>query len=145
MDIPFSFLEFIIDPAHPTPMEVYDKILQHHIAAVLPYRLESGIELWPSANSGYRHRQWELDHNRDGTSEHTFEDKGATDWTTLATNLRDFAEYLITESGYTRVAWYPNDQFFHCDYKYPERGRRCFIARPAGWEQVDHPQLLKSI
>lgn len=90
--------------------------LMKHAVFLSKVREESGKPLYISQRSGYRPKWYERKKGRSGNSEHaTFdqEDRGATD---LIYNKKQFQ--LIWDSDfYTRICYYPNNNFIHCDRK----------------------------
>lgn len=125
--IPFSISEFCIT-GEDVPLSVADKILEFHITPILPFRLREKVPVWASQKAGYRPPFYEKSKGRSGKSQHCFlkSSKGAVDWTTKPTHLLKLLEFLKDETSYTRICYYPNNGFVHCDYKHPERGRRYF-------------------
>ncbi len=123
--IHFSISEFLIDPSTElVPIHVADKILKYHIPIINPIREAMGMPVRVSDQSGYRSFDWEIDHGRPGTSQHTFGDGqenpaewwGAADYT--CDNLQGLFERL-KDSAYKRVCLY--DTFIHCDHKGNEK------------------------
>ena len=123
MKIKFKISEFIIEKG-PIPVEVCDKILQHHITPMINVRKLFGSSLWPSQKSGYRSVKWEKSRGRSGNSQHTFSGKGAVDWTckNFKDNKEKLLKLLISNTEYTRLAVY--NGFIHCDYKPTPSGKR---------------------
>lgn len=138
MIIYFTISEFIIDPdADDVPVHVADKILNKHIPVLNPIRKKLGTPLHISKNSGYRSPQWELDHGRDGTSEHTFKGDGAVDLTCKTEAIKRLGD-LLAQSEYHRVAWYPDNNFYHCDFKGESRiTPLLYIVENGHWRQGD--------
>ena len=101
--------------------DIEEKI-QVHINEMNPIRHALGFPVIVSKNSGYRPRAYELMKRRSGNSEHNFEGKGAVDYT-CATKEKTklLLENLKSKSKYTRICYYPNDNFIHCDYKAKDR------------------------
>ena len=116
----FSISEFIIDGVI-IPLEVADKIIKHHISIAQPIRDTLGCAIWPSENSGYRSVEWELSHNRSGTSQHCFIDDGATDWTSGDKFKVDLLWQELKKSKYKRVCYYPEQGFIHADHNGDEK------------------------
>lgn len=132
----FSISEFLVDPdMKDVPVHVVDKILSHHLPILNPIRAQLGQPLIISQRSGYRPEQWELDHGRDGSSQHTFKGKGAVDLT--CKNLAHLGD-LLAESDYARVAWYPEEKFYHCDFKDYQLGKRLYVVKNGIWKQKDY-------
>lgn len=80
-------------------------------------------------------------------SEHTFEKSsrqidglGATD--VSGESLPEIAELLLRNTEYTRFAIYIDQNFIHCDYAFPERGRRFFDG---SWNQLSESEYLNII
>ena len=106
----------------PIPSEIEYKIEDYHIKELEP--LTDTLKVYPSAKSGYRPKSWELSHGRSGNSQHTFEGKGATDWTCddFEDNKDTLLNFLITSTAYLRITIY--NTFIHCDYKDTHNGKR---------------------
>lgn len=123
MKINFEISEFIIT-GKTIPVIIADKILKWHIVPMMTVRLEMGIAIWASQNSGYRPVSWEKAHGRSGNSQHTFKGKGAVDWTCKDFKLYkdEFLDSIINNTDYSRIAVYNN--FIHCDYKPTSSGMR---------------------
>lgn len=111
----FSISEFIID-GDIIPLEVADKIIKHHISIAQPIRDALGCAIWPSEHSGYRSVEWELSHNRSGTSQHCFKGFGATDWTSGDRFKVELLWEELKKSSYKRICYYPDNGFIHCDH-----------------------------
>jgi len=119
MNINFSISEFCID-GNTIPTEVADKLLKYHIPILQDIRNELGLPIIISEKSGYRPYGYEKSEGRSGTSEHCFAGKGAVDIEcslVYSTVLLD----MLKESAYTRVCYYPNSRFIHCDFKATEK------------------------
>lgn len=154
--------ELIIDAEAPVPIRVQDALVKHHIFPVNKIRLALGVPVWASANSGFRPEEYERERGRipsqQGRTEwstHTFkktdrdpEGKGAVDWTTQADKMFKLGALLANMTEYTRIFFYPNELFYHCDYAFSDRGRRLFIAKdevdrtPGEWYQIVAGHLL---
>lgn len=154
--------ELIIDADAPVPIRVQDALVKYHIFPVNAIREVLGVPVWASANSGYRPESYERKKGRipgkNGRSEwstHTFKrterdpyGKGAVDWKTQANKMFRLGGLLDNMSSYTRIFFYPDKLFFHCDYAFSDRGRRLFIAndnvdrRPGEWYQILAGHLL---
>lgn len=106
-----------------------------HIDELNPVRISLGKAI--IVTSAYRPVWWEKTRGRSGDSEHTFKGEGAVDLTSF--DLKGLL-LLLKETEYTRIALYPESNFIHCDYKFPERGQRYFVG-PA-WDQLTHPELM---
>jgi hypothetical protein len=138
----FTISEFCIT-SDAIPQSIADKLLGYHITPMNKVRGELGEAIFVSKKSGWRPKQYELDNGRSGRSEHTFlpSDKdplgrGAVDYT--ANRIDDLLELIIKHTDYTRICYYPNNKFVHCDYGFEERGRRLFKSQsPVGsWEFI---------
>ena len=141
----FSIQEFIIAPhmrgdGGTIPTHVADKIIQHHLPILNPMRAQLGTPLIISQHSGYRPVQWELDHGRDGTSQHTFKGKGAVDLTCRESSLHHLGD-LLAENDYSRVAWYPDHGFYHADFKDYQLGKRLYVVQNGIWKKKDYRTL----
>lgn len=161
MTLHFSISELCIDEDAPLPLHVADKLLAFHIAPINPIRISLGVPVWASDRSGYRHKGWERSHNRAPNdprtgrtqwSRHTFdplagkdpEGKGAVDWTTNPAYLPELGKKLLRESKYSRICWYPDQLFYHCDYGFEDRGKSVFI-NDGGWQQKSESEWLNII
>ncbi len=102
--------------------DISDKILDYHM--IPAWELAIDLNAYPSMDSSYRSIQWELDHGRNGNSQHTFKGKGATDWTCdkFKDNKDELLKRLISDTEYTRFAVY--NTFIHCDYKPTNNNKR---------------------
>lgn len=138
----FSIKEFCITGERP-PVEVAEMIVKHHIDVLNPLREELGAPIIVSQKAGYRPRAYELSKGRSGNSQHTFEDadgnvtKGAVDLTSA--KLRPLLDLLIEKSSYSRICFYPNNGFIHCDHKPTSNGTRQYFncSSPAGkWQFI---------
>lgn len=123
--IPFSISELCIS-SEPIPQEIADKLLEFHITPMIKVREELGGWVTASQKSGYRPKSWEIMKGRSGNSQHTFQGKGAVDWT--ASDLDRLEELIITHTNYTRIVRY--DSFIHCDYKATD-GKRYYFTSDA--------------
>lgn len=123
MKLNFNISEFNIS-GEDIPQKVADKILHKHILPMQPVREELGIPLFPSLKSAYRSIWWEKTHGRSGSSQHTFIEDGATDWTCqdFENNWEKLLASMIKHTKYTRFAIY--DGFIHADYKPTKSGKR---------------------
>lgn len=123
--IHFKISEFVIDrEAQSIPLHVADKILKYHIPIINPIREEKGSSIYVSDHSGFRSLQWELDHGRPGTSQHTFGDgqENPSEWWGAVDYTCDDLPWLFEKlkaSAYKRVCLY--DTFIHCDHKGTEK------------------------
>lgn len=125
MSLHFRISDFCIDPG-PIPQDIADKILLHHIEPAEKTRVMLGQPIWPSQKSGYRSFEHEKENGRSGYSEHCFMKMGAVDWTTHKEHIERLIQILRESSPYTRVCYYPNNNFIHCDYK--ARKKQFFIC-----------------
>lgn len=112
--------------------DVADKIIRYHISQIQPIRTTLGVPI--HVTSGYRTEEHELSKGRSGESEHVYRGKGAADY--ACSDMSGLLQNLWHETDYTRITYYPAQNFVHCDYKFPERGRRLFLSTVSGWEQV---------
>lgn len=128
MKINFSTKEFCITGEVP-PFEVIDKLWKYHILPMQAVRDELNAPITASSNSGYRPKEYELSKGRSGNSQHTFQDKGAVDWT--AENLDELLRLIMELTHYTRVAVYRDQHFIHCDYKATDGKRYLFESNSA--------------
>ncbi len=114
MNLHFTISEYN-KTGEPIPEEVADKILLHHISPMNAVREDLGAPVRVSLNSGYRPRSYELKMGRSGKSQHCFIGYGAADYT--ADNIEGLLRLIIKKTAYTRICYYPNNKFIHCDYK----------------------------
>lgn len=118
------------------PLIVADKLIRYHIAPMTPVRAELGAPVTASQRSGYRPRWYELQKGRSGNSQHCFNDKGAIDWTTGG-DINELLALIIKYTDYTRICYYPNNKFIHCDYKNThERWLYKCKSPTSKWERV---------
>lgn len=156
----FTISELIIDPEAGLPIDVADKLLKYHIWEMNPIRIEIGAPIWASDSSGYRHKGWERQrnrapddprNNRDSWSRHTFtplegkdpDGLGAVDWTTKPKLITQLGTQLL-HTEYSRIAFYPDELFFHCDYGWRGRGQTLFL-NDGGWEKKTKSEFLNII
>lgn len=144
LEINFNISEFNIS-GRPLPEKIADKILHYHIKPMQPVRDKLKIKMWPSLKSGYRSVAWEETHGRSGNSQHTFKEKGATDWTCedFIQNKKEFLKEIIELTDYTRMAVY--DSFIHCDYKDTPTGKRQIFKSDSAsnWVFICHAEDYK--
>lgn len=153
----FTLSEFLIEKSPEPPLSVSEKIMAHHIWPMNAIRAELGVPIMVSKNSGYRSVDWEKGKGRDGLSEHTFqknphrqsEGLGAADYITRPGNMVDLGIQLVARTDYTRICFYPdvNTPFYHCDYRFPDRGKRLFLFRSGDndWNEVDAGMFIRSV
>ena len=124
----------------PIPNDVADKMVEFHVIPMNAVREALGLPVWASEKSGWRHLSWELQHGRDGTSQHVFNEKGAVDWTCkdFQKNKDKFLKLIIELTSFTRMAVYST--FIHCDYKLTKSGKRELYTSNANsdWKFVKH-------
>lgn len=140
MKINFSISEFVIAESEikPVSLEIADKILKYHIAPMQTLRNALKAQIWASKKSGYRSVNWEIAHERSGCSEHCFKGKGAVDWTTKKKKIFNLGLLLADSGVYNRICYYPNKNFFHCDYKQliGKARHRFFIDYLGEWKEL---------
>jgi hypothetical protein len=160
MRVILNISRFIHRPDLPLPMGVLDNILKWHWLPV--NQLAHSVPVTHIVC--YRHKQHEAEQGRrpkidmryialpvnqayNYWSEHAFEvsdrqpeGKGALDIS--ANDLVALFSLLETNTEYTRIAVYPNQNFIHCDYAFPERGRRYFDS---SWNQITRAQIIESL
>ena len=102
--------------------------------------------------SCFRSFDHEILNGRGGTSQHCFHDKGAVDISVTkssnqvldASKMHELAGHLM-KAGFTRIAYYPELQFFHADYKCTF-GKQFFISdSKSNWKNVTPEQFYASI
>ncbi len=109
----------------PIPQEIANKLLEHHIVPMSVVREKHGAPIMASDHSGWRPEWYEKDRKRSGNSQHCFKDKGAVDWTSK--DIDQLLLDIIQYSTYTRVTYYKEKRFIHCDHKYSgEKGIQYF-------------------
>jgi hypothetical protein len=102
--------------------------------------------------SCFRSFDHEILHGRGGTSQHCFHDKGAVDIsvTKSSSQIADPSKMhelagLLINAGFTRIAYYPIENFFHCDYKCTF-GKHFFISdSKSNWTKVEPSEFYKAI
>ena len=135
----FSFKEFTRESV--IPLHVADAILKHHMPALNRVRNEIYGPIYISEHSGFRSVPYERSQGRSGTSQHTFRNSdgtpclGAVDVTTVPFKLEELGYLLTKHTGYTRICWYPESGFYHCDYK--DTDHRLFTMGEHGWTRDD--------
>lgn len=114
--------------------------LMKHCVFLSDVRAKSGKPLLISRNSGYRPRYYELKRGRSGNSEHTkfdMPDRGAVDIVYDQHQLQ-----LIYDSDfYTRICYYPNNGFFHCDRKPTDNAKLKYYeceSPSSPWKFIQH-------
>lgn len=117
------------------PVEIADKLLEFHLWPMNKVRSLLNKPIWASKKSGWRPEWYEKKKGRTGTSEHTFKGKGAVDWTTKREDLINLLNLIIQYTNYSRVCYYPENGFIHCDHKLTPSGeRQFFIYKKGKWE-----------
>jgi hypothetical protein len=111
---------------------------------------QMGVDVF--IRSCFRSYDHEILHGRGGTSEHCFHKKGAVDASTTKSSsqvadpskMHELAGLLIN-AGFTRIAYYPELQFFHCDYKCTF-GKQFFISdSKSNWTKVEPSEFYRAI
>ena len=131
----FDIEEFHNDFSVPT-LEVRHKI-QVHIDELNPIRELGGFPITISKGSGYRSKLYEMSKGRSGTSEHCFLGKGAVDLTCGKENIKILLKNLLEHSTYTRICYYPVNNFIHCDWKLEERNMYICDSPKGKWYTED--------
>jgi len=113
------------------PGHAATKILDSHIPTLNAVRTLLGVPLSISGKSGFRSAKTEKKNGRSGNSQHCFKGRGAVDLT--CSKMGKLLRILKDISTYTRITYYPNKNFIHCDFK-PVTGnkRQFFIDRSDG-------------
>lgn len=129
----FTLQEFNIS-RQPIPEKVADKILKHHLWPLNRVRHLYRQPIIISKRSGYRSFEHEIAHGRKGDSEHCFKGKGACD--IVGSDMKLLLHLIATETDYCRICYYPQQNFFHLDFK--NNVRRYFIdySDGLGWQGV---------
>lgn len=120
------------------PAETFDKILSGFLLPLNDLRSQLGRPI--HVTSSYRPTWWEEIRGRDGTSQHTFQGKGAAD--VALSNEKTgtwilFFEHLAA-GPWTRIAYYPNNDFFHLDYKADSRQ---YFVSDGGWQSSTESEI----
>lgn len=133
----FTFQEMCIVPTMDIPQDIATKLLRH-ILTMNPVREALEAPIWPSEKSGWRPYDYELKKDRSGKSQHTFlYSDGAVDWTCEKNKIKSLLQFIVEMTDYTRIAYYPNQNFIHCDYK-PIKGNTQFYLSDgnSNWKPV---------
>ena len=110
----FIYNEFYL-PGTEVPREVLKK-LNKHIEILFNIQKKIGESIYVSKHSGYRPVEYELAKGRSGNSEHCFKGDGAVD-ITCAKEAMPLLRKHLASSPYTRLCFYPENNFIHCDFK----------------------------
>ena len=136
----FTISELVID-GEEVPLVVADKLLRYHIVPMNKVRAALGVPVHcktsEGLNSGFRPHYWEILQERQGTSQHTFGDRGdgtydETNWGAIDWRSEDLdllQQKIIELTDYSRIARYGS--FIHCDYKAKDGKRYLFNS---AWE-----------
>ena len=146
--LPFS--DFIFNKDEHVDPEILDRILQWHFFPInqIAHSTDvSHIACHRTIEHEKRKGRIKGKGGRSFWSEHTFEisqrqpeGKGATD--IGGKDLYTIAELLIQNTSYTRFAIYANQRFIHCDYAFPDRGRRYFDG---SWNELSDKKYFDII
>ena len=98
-------------------------------------RARLGTAVVVSKKSGIRTLAWEKKKGRDGSSAHTtfrFKGRGAID----LVYYKALFDMLVKDGFFTRICYYPNNGFIHCDREYKGVGIQYFEASSptADWQ-----------
>lgn len=138
----FTLSECCIDKSKDIPQDIADKLLKYHIVPMNKVREKLGKPVWPSQDSGWRPLEWELSRGRSGKSQHTFQGKGAIDWT--AEDLGELFELILRYTDYKRIAVYPDAHFIHCDMN--SNDRQLFLStNNSVWTRTNAETILSKI
>lgn len=134
-----STSELCITGKPPEDFGIIDKLWMYHIIPMQRVRDKLQVGIWASQKSGYRPLEWEIKHGRSGNSQHTFKGKGAVDWTCNQESIRSLIDEIKRLTEYTRIAYYPANNFIHCDYKEtPDNKRQFFHSTPSSnWTLIE--------
>jgi len=112
----FTIQEFTAEEL--IPPAIANKIITYHILPMNEVRHIFNAPILVSKKSGYRSVEHELKKFRSGDSEHCFKglSKGAADYTAHE-RIEQLGVVLVNKSPYTRICYYPENNFYHCDYK----------------------------
>ena len=152
MKIRHNISDFIFRHDIPVEAPVYDAILHYHLLPI--YRVEQKLSchVVPTlvgrhggGGSVYRHPEHERERGRSGTGSHTFTDKkGGGDYTVTDFNqFEKFLNVLVKETDFTRLCYYPNHNFIHCDYRADTL--QLFVDEGKGWQYVDKDDFFDEI
>jgi len=130
----FKIREFCIEPG-PIPIDIAQKIVDYHIKPMNFVRYELGRPIIVSDRSGFRPKLYEVNKGRSGRSQHCFEGNGAADYT-CSGDINELLELIMKETQYTRVCYYKEENFIHCDYGIIDGDRRQLFIDHNGWEFV---------
>jgi hypothetical protein len=116
-----------------TPLTIQEaQTLSEHSLYLSSVRTRLGRPVNISLKSGHRPASYERSKGRSGNSEHsTFNQRGrgAVD----LVYYPELLEELLKDTFYTRICYYPNNGFIHCDRRPTEGGRQYFEANsPSG-------------
>lgn len=117
-----------------------EKKIDRHITELNPVRRGLGAKILISKHSGYRPRAYEVTKGRSGNSQHNFEGLGAVDLT--SSDLVGLLKLLVQTSSYTRICYYPNQGFIHCDWVGEELVT--FLDEGYGWQRTSLALLWNS-
>ena len=152
MKIGHNISDFVFRHDLPCEPHVYDAILHYHLIPIQKVENQLDCKVMPTlvgfrdgGGSVYRHRQHELERGRSGDSYHTFRDgKGAGDYSvTDFGQFLVFAEQLIDNTNFTRLCFYPDKHFIHCDYA--AESPQFYISTSNGWQLVDIDDFLETV
>ena len=135
----FSISDFCITD-EPLSLEIADKILENFIVPLNNVRGIINLPIIISKKSGYRPAWYEEQKGRSALSEHTFQGKGAAD--IVCADMLTLGRILADLSPFTRICYYPNNNFFHVDYAMKEQF--LFISRDY-WKDVEKDEFLNEI
>ena len=123
MELNFTIQEFCILEGD-IPQVIADKILKYHILPLQASRNRINRAISVSHKAGYRPVFYEIQKGRSGGSEHCFKEdsKGGVD----LVHIDELLEDLKANSQYTRICYYKNNGFIHCDYASPTSNRRYY-------------------
>ena len=132
IQFPFKISEFCLT-GDSVPIDVADKLLQHHIVPMLSVREKLKSPITASQKSGYRPTWYEILKGRLRGSQHCFKTKGAIDWTCNKSLIKKMISLMITYTDYTRICYYPNKNFVHADYKATDGKRYYYECEGSKW------------
>ena len=152
MKIRHNISDFIFRHDIPVEAPVYDAILHYHLLPIHRVEQKLGCHVMPTligrrggGGSVYRHPEHERERGRSGKGMHTFMDwKGAGDYTIADfTKIEKFLNVLVKETDFTRLCYYPNHNFVHCDYRADTL--QLFVDEGKGWQYVDKDDFFDEI
>jgi len=141
----FRISEFCIEQKPPTK-RIAQIILSNHIEPMNLVREALGSPILVSRRSGYRSRAYEVSKGRSGNGQHNFEEShpkgtGAADYTSA--NAKELIDPMLEHTCYTRICYYPNNNFVHADYKPTPSGKRELYTAQSPTSKWKHDRVVE--